>query len=421
MMRGRLTAVVILAGAAAIVPLSSAFASSPGRSPAVPGSVGIRLVAVAGASPRNPLASSYVVERLAPGTRLTRQVEIDNDTDRSVDVSVYPAAATVVRGSFAFGSGRSSNELSSWTSVGHNVVRLARGSEAFDTLTVNVPSGASSGERYAVLWAEVSAPPTVAGGITLVNRVGVRMYLTIGPGGAPPSNFAIGPLTAKRSATGGSVVVTTVHNSGQGTLDLSGNLMLTHGPDGLRAGPIAATLGTLLAPGASEPVAVQLGSELPRGPWRADLGITSGSLERSAVATITFPRGNGGAKSPRAPGLSTLALVAAALFVVAVMVALALLLSRHRRTVTVTAAAPAAAVWCRRDVAAVAIDRAREIRDWVRGRSSARLAHDCRRKCVMDVVGHGGGQCCRASPRSGGTVLDTHEVLDEAGGHGIGR
>ena len=84
--------------------------------------------------------------------------------------------------------------------------------------------------------------------------------------------------------------------------------MLTDGPDGLRAGPIAATLGALLAPGASEPVAVQLGSELPRGPWRADLGITSGTLERSAVATITFPGNNGTAESPRAPGLPTLTL-----------------------------------------------------------------------------------------------------------------
>ena len=256
-------------------------------------------------------------------------MEIDNDTDRSVDVSVYPAAASVVRGRFVFASGRGSNELSRWTSVSQDVVRLARGSEAFDTVTINVPSSASSGERYAVLWAEVSAPP--AGGITLVNRVGVRMYLSIGPGGAPPSNFAVGSLTAERSATGGSVVVAHVHNSGQGTLDLSGTLMLTDGPDGLRAGPIAATLGTLLAPGASEPIAVQLGSELPRGPWRADLGITSGALERSAVATLTFPGDNGTAKAPRAPGLPTLTLVVVALFVVAVMTALALLLTRRRR------------------------------------------------------------------------------------------
>ena len=77
-------------------------------------------------------------------------------------------------------SGRGSNELSRWTSVSQDVVRFARGSEAFDTVTINVPSDASSGERYAVLWAEVSAPPT--GGIALVNRVGVRMYLSIGPG-----------------------------------------------------------------------------------------------------------------------------------------------------------------------------------------------------------------------------------------------
>ena len=80
-----------------------------------------------------------------------------------------------------------------------------------------------------------------------------------------------------------------------------------------------------------EPIAVQLGSELPRGPWRADLGITSGALEQSAVATLTFPGDNGTAKAPRAPGLPTLTLVVVALFVVAVMTALALLLTRRRR------------------------------------------------------------------------------------------
>ena len=201
-MRGRLIALLLFAGSGAIVPMSNASGAPPSRSSPTTGSVGIRLVAVPGTAPSNPLASSYVVDMLAPGTKLSRSVEIDNDTDASVDVSVYPAAASIVRGNFAFAASTNGNELSSWTSVNHDVLHLAPGGEAFDTLTINVPGSASSGARYGVLWAQVSAPPTDAGGITLVNRVGVRMYLSIGPGGAPAANFAISSLTAERSALG---------------------------------------------------------------------------------------------------------------------------------------------------------------------------------------------------------------------------
>ena len=172
-------------------------------------------------------------------------------------------------------------------------------------MTVTIPKGASSGQRYGVLWAEVSARPTKPGSVTLVNRVGIRMYLSVGPGGSPSSNFAIGSLSARRSASGASFVVSTVRNDGHSTLDLSGDLTLSHGPDGLRAGPVAATVGAALPPGASEPVAVGLTSGLPRGPWRVDLSLFSGSLRRSADATITFPL----TKRSREPGLPTWVLV----------------------------------------------------------------------------------------------------------------
>jgi len=327
--RGRLVVLLLLAGTGAIVPLSSAFASPANRAATTTGSVGIRLVAVPGASLKDPLASSYVVDAMAPGTRLTRSVEIDNDTSASVAVAVYPAAASIVRGNFAFASGNSANELSGWTSLSHDVLRLAPGGEALDTLTINVPGSASSGERYAVVWAAVSAPPSAAGGITLVNRVGVRMYLSIGPRGAPASNFTIGSLTAERSATGAALVVANVHNNGQSTLDLSGSLTLSKGPGGLHTDPSTATLGTVLAPGVSEPVTVQLASELPRGPWRADLSVTSGLLQRSTVATITFPL-NRAAKAPKSAGVPTLILVVIALFALLAMTAVALLISRRK-------------------------------------------------------------------------------------------
>ena len=161
--------------------MSSAFASSPDRSPAVPGSVGIRLVAVAGASPRNPLASSYVVERLAPGRGSLAKWR---STTTPIGAWMFRCIRPLRPSCGAISSSRraeAETSFSRWTSVSQDVVHLGRGSEAFETLTINVPSSASSGERFAVLWAEVSAPP--AGGITLVNRVGVRMYLSIGPGG----------------------------------------------------------------------------------------------------------------------------------------------------------------------------------------------------------------------------------------------
>jgi hypothetical protein len=287
-MRGRLFVLVLLTGT--IVPVSSAFASEQPSSGA--NSIGIRLLAEPGVPSTNPLARSYVFDQLAPGASLTRTVEIDNTTSATADISVYPAGASIVGGKFSFAPGTSQDELSSWTSFSSDIVRLAPGTKATDTLTIKVPSNAPSGERYAVLWAQVSSSLATAGGVEEVNRVGVRMYVSIGPGGAPPSNFAIRSLTAERSNTGARLVVATVDNTGQSTLDIGGNVTLSRGPGGLRAGPFAASLGTALAPHASELVTAPIDSALPRGPWRADLSLTSVSIHRSAIATLTFPLNN---------------------------------------------------------------------------------------------------------------------------------
>jgi hypothetical protein len=277
--RGRLIALSVLAGI--IVPASSALAA--------PGSIGIRLVDAQSDSSGDPLARSYIVDRLAPGASVRRRVEISNSTSSAADVAVYPAAARLRGGRFEFAPGQSRNELSGWTSLSRGVLRLPPGTKAFETLTITVPTEASPGERYAVIWAEVSAPTPAAGGVTLVNRVGVRMYITIGPGGAPPASFAIGSLTAERSATGEPLVVATVHNGGRRTLDISGTLTLSKGPGGLRAGPFPVELGSALAPGGSQFATVRLDRGLPRGPWRAQMRLRSGRIQRVAAATISFP------------------------------------------------------------------------------------------------------------------------------------
>jgi hypothetical protein len=328
--RVRLIVLLLVAGAATFIPESNAFASPADHTTVGSGSIGIRLLAAPGASADNALADSYVVDRLAPGQSINRSVEIDNDTDANASVSVYAAAASIVRGSFAFAPGHSANMLSSWTSVSRGLIRMVPGTQAIDDLTIEVPADASAGEKDAVVWAQVAASPAAAGGVELVNRVGIRMYISIGPGGVPPSNFTVSSLSAERSVTGKPLVIATVRNSGPNTLDISGNLTLSKGPGGLGAGPFAVRLSEVLAPGVSEPATAQLNSELPRGPWEADLRLTSGFIHRSSVATIIFPSALDAAKRPVEAGFPTLVLIVVVLFVLLAITAFALLVSRRR-------------------------------------------------------------------------------------------
>lgn len=318
--------------ATGIVTAPGATAAESHGAPARADGIGIRLMGAPDGSNANPLARLYVVDHLAPGARLRRRVEINNSTGTSVDVAVYVAAATIDRGTFAFESGDSQDELSSWTSVSRSMLPLAPRGSAVDAVTIDVPRTATAGDRYAVIWAQVSTITSADGGVRLVNRVGVRMYVSIGPGGAPVSNFTIGALAAERSASGQPLVVADVRDSGQSTLDLTGSLTLSDGPGDLTAGPLPAELGTLLAPAHSEPISVTLGKGLPRGPWRAELELASGPIQRSVVATITFPRVAG--VTTARDGSSPLIPVVIAFAALLALGALGLVVSRRRMALT---------------------------------------------------------------------------------------
>ncbi len=284
---GRLIVAALLAAIA--VAASSALAGVPHKPAAGEGGIGIRLIAAAVDAANGPLARSYIIGQLAPGTRVRRQVEIVNGTRSAANVAVYPAAASVNKGQFEFAPGQTRNELSSWVRVSEPLLRLSPGATAIDTLTINVPKKASSEERYAVIWAQVSTPRLAGGGVTLVNRVGIRMYLSSGVGGEPPANFTIDSLSATRSPIGQPLVVAMIHNDGRRTLGISGTLTLSDGPGGLSAGPFPVHLKQALTPHATEQASVQLNKVLPRGPWQARLQLSSGFTLRTAVARISFP------------------------------------------------------------------------------------------------------------------------------------
>jgi hypothetical protein len=311
-------AFAVLAGSSALASVASA-ASIPLSS----GGIGVRLVADTPSSSAEPLGLVYVVERIAPGRRVIRQIEISNTTDATADVAVFPAAASIVGGKFSFAPGRTANPLSSWTTVARSVLRLAPGATAIDALTIKVPNRSSAGERYAVVWAEVSTPSSTRSGVRLVNRVGVRMYISVGKGGIPVAEFSVGSLAAGRSANGDPTVTATVDNTGQSALDITGELSLSDGPGGLSAGPFAVALGTMLAPSHSAIERVWLDSQFPRGPWRADLAVSSDGVQQSSVARIRFPaKAVMNAKRSLASALSLAALIALVLILVALGVVL---------------------------------------------------------------------------------------------------
>jgi hypothetical protein len=145
------------------------------------------------------------------------------------------------------------------------------------------------------VWAELASNGT---GITTVSRVGIRMYLSVGEGAEPTSDFRVDTLAAQRGSDGAPAVQAQVENTGERALDMSGTLTLRDGPGGISAGPFAASLGTTLGVGGRSPVSVLLDRDLPAGPWTARLTLRSGELERAAEAVITFPDTSGSAASP---------------------------------------------------------------------------------------------------------------------------
>jgi hypothetical protein len=291
-MRRYLLASVLVAATTLAATSTSAVALAAGAVPAQSaGSLGIRLMDIPTATASDPRARQYIVDRLAPGTVIHRRIEVTNTTADPVRVAVYPAAAAIENGSFIGAAGRTANELSSWTTLDQGVLDIASGARHTATVTVSVPPDAAPGEQYAAVWAEISA--LAGSGITLINRVGIRMYVSVGEGNAPPSGFTVDSLTAARAPDGHPVVTAQVHNTGGRALDMSGTLSLSDGPGSLTAGPFPAALGSSLAPGQSTPVTIALDQQLPDGPWSAALTLKSGLLEQSTHASIRFPAGPG--------------------------------------------------------------------------------------------------------------------------------
>ena len=272
-------------------PAHSPAASSHATAGPTAASFGIRLVDVPGFSANDPRALRYITDHLPPGAVIRRRVLVDNESPSVAHVALYPDAATISHGSFVGDVGRARSELTTWIGASRQELTLAPHASTMDAVTIRVPRDASSGERYGVIWAQEASKVPSGHGIAfrVVNRVGIRIYLSIGPGGAPPTNFTISQITGSRQKNGDPVVTARVANTGGRAVDVSGYLKLADGPGGVSAGPFAIPDGMLtLAPGQTGQARAILPKRLPDGPWRVMIDMKSGLTERKASATIDF-------------------------------------------------------------------------------------------------------------------------------------
>ncbi len=303
------------------VPLLAFAATTP------KGSIGIQLLEAPSNRRSDPRARIYIVDDLHPGDTIHRKIGVQNNTGAARTITLYAGAATIAGGAFIPSEGRGGNDVATWTTVSPSSLVVPNGKEGAAEVTIAVPKTASGGERYGVVWAELAGPGSV-------NRVGIRMYLSVSGGAEPRSDFVIDSLQAGRIEDGTPIVYARVRNTGGRAIDMSGTLQLSDGPGGASAGPFDARLGTTLGIRQSEPVTVPLRKDLPDGPWKAVITLRSGTIVRSAEATIELRSHPSAVARPvRARPLSTSRKVAAtiAALVIAVCAGAALWFGFFRR------------------------------------------------------------------------------------------
>jgi len=260
-------------------------ATSPPRRVIARG-IGVKLDTVPASQRTIPLDRVYIVRHMNIGTSAQATITVSNTTTSAHKISLYAAAAYVRKGLFTFANGTQPNDLTTWTRLSTNKLTLRPDTETPVQVSINVPRTASQGERYAVVWAATTSPH---GQVTEVNRVGIRMYIDVGPGGPPAPSFSIMAMAGARSPAGRPMVVAQVRNTGGGALSLTGTLRLQDGPGGTSVGPVPVSQDITLTSGTTGTVPVMMATRVPRGPWRAVLTLRADLLQHTGHQEITFP------------------------------------------------------------------------------------------------------------------------------------
>lgn len=315
-----LTPLLLVQAAPAMVSASTPVASARVSAASVDGTgVGIRLLDVPVDSEDDPRARSYIVDHMTPGSTIQRRVQIVNDSATPQSVRIYAGAAEIVGDAFTPNDAEAENDVTRWTSFDRDIVKMAPMESADVLVTVEVPDDAAEGEQYGAVWAEVRSASDTDANVVTASRVGIRMYLSVGPGNGPAANFELGRLSAALADDGTRVLSVAISNTGGRALDLGGTLNLADGPAGLAAGPFATHDVLTLAPGDTGQLTVRLDKEIPVGPWSARFEVRSGLVAHEVTEQVVF---SAVPQVQRDDGFGLPLMIAAGLVVLAIAVGL---------------------------------------------------------------------------------------------------
>ena len=292
-MRRLLCTIMLIAAAGAVVPAAAGTAAAAIR----PDSqrFGARLVDVPVSEAHNPRALRYIIDYLRPGEVIHRRILVVCDESRRARLTVYPDAATITKGYFIGDAGATRSELTTWITVRHPVLNLRPGGREMDMVTIRVPRIATRGEHYGVIWVQQEGHARTASGVRIneVTRVGIRIYLGIGKGGAPPTKFAITSITG---ATRGHrpLIVAHVRNTGGRAVDLAGTARLTRGPAGPRPGRSPSSRSPPWPPASPARWSSPPAASFPGAPGRPGSGWPAGSTGRPVRRASSSARARAG-------------------------------------------------------------------------------------------------------------------------------
>lgn len=255
---------------------------------------GIHWVDVPAERAEDPRSNRFLIDHVPPGSTFSRRIGLVNYGQEPLDVQLYAVPAEVEAGDLVVRDGFQT-QLTTWIDMDPSRVRIPAGGEGFATARFDVARDATQDEHLGVIFAEAI---TAEGRLEVRSRLGLRVYLSVGEGGAPAANFSIIEMAALRTTGGVPAVDVLVENTGGRVLDIGGEIELAEGPGGLRAGPFGASDALTLAVADRGVVRFVLSDELPAGPWRARAVLRAGLLERAARATITFPDAAGESSEP---------------------------------------------------------------------------------------------------------------------------
>lgn len=237
-----------------------------------------------------PRERAYVVRTVRPGEAFNDRLEALNLTSRPLDLSVQAVDAAITPdGSFAPGATRSAE--GGWLSVTPDRVRVPPRGRAPVAVRVQVPRDAEPGDHIAAVVVQRADPPRGEGNVTVVQRVGVRFYLTVtNPDGSPGRrSFELRSLrwTGEPRAR---TFEAEIANTGNLLVEPLGSITISRG--GLQTSSDLPVLGTV-PPGVSRNLKISLPGTLEEGTYEARLSLRLVQGGPPQETTITFAAGPG--------------------------------------------------------------------------------------------------------------------------------